>query len=116
MSGRPARTIGDGHRNPTLDKSNDELNSYFSGNRPIPRSDASIILSRVSKYDFENYLKSSLTDDPLTSLAADLNKLIEKESHEDREYLANRDNVAEKCADIFEKILRELASAKKGTE
>lgn len=100
MGGQPGRAHSDGtYQNPMLSKDARSLIYYFSGERLIPQKDASIILSSINKYKFEQYLEKYCSEDARNLLKKDLAKI---------EILPDGDTV-EICADLFEQILHDLA-------
>lgn len=103
MGGRPGREHGDGsYQNPLGGKDNDILLHYLNGNRSIPQCDASIILRRIDKYKFEEYLRSRCSEDAQKLLRKDLAAIEE---------IPDGD-IVEICADLFEQILHDLAEKK----
>lgn len=104
MEGQPGRAHSDsGYQNPLRNKDDRTLLSYFNGDRKISKADASIILSHTSKYKFEMYLRTGLSEDALKLLKSRLSQQISINDFED---------VVEICADQFVAIIEGLAANK----
>lgn len=102
MGGQPGRAHQDGgYQNPMRCKDDRTLLAYFNGERSISQVDASVILARIDKYKFENYLKSLCSDEAKKLLLNDLSPVNSTSSLE------------ELCADLLETILVDLAKAQK---
>ena len=101
MDGQPGRAHkSGGYQNPLRVKDIRTLQAYFNGGRSISAGDAGIILSRIDKYKFEQYLLSCCSEDALKLLRNDLSKVTD---------FADDSNIVEVCADLFENILHNLA-------
>lgn len=106
MEGQPGRTHADGsHQNPMWDKDDRTLQSYFNGSRTISYSDAKLILRKIDLYKFEMYLDDYLSDEAQKLLGTDISNMTKKD--------VKNSDVAKVCADLFEKIIRDLADDKK---
>ena len=105
MNGRPGRAPHEDGKfqNPLRAKDERTLQAYFNGGRPIPPGDASIILSRIDKFKFEEYLRGCCSDDALNLLRNDLSKAKVKG-------FADDSDIVEFCADLFGDILHDLAA------
>jgi len=102
MAGRPGRMHADGtFQNPLGHKNAQILALYYKGIRSIPKGDASIILSSIDKYKFEEYLRKNCSDQAQEMLMKDLSEI---------ESIDNKGDFAEVCADLFEKIIYDLAT------
>jgi len=87
---------------PLLDKKPDYLTRIFSGVKPFPKKDAAFVLGHLDKAKFEAYI-SGLSDDAIEGLRTSLSdKGIA---------VANKYEVAPKCADIFAEIMTDCASS-----
>lgn len=106
MAGRPGVAKGDGYKNPMIGKDVRSLQQYYSGSRPIPKNIASAILRNSDKYRFEVYLREC-SDGSLKLVDDELSKFLTDE--EDYKSL----DTAGKCAELFEKILKDCACPKK---
>lgn len=84
-----------------LDKGADYLARIYNGAKPFPKKDAAFVLGHLDKTKFEAYI-SGLSDDAIEGLRASLScKGIA---------VANKYEVASKCADIFAEIMTGCAS------
>lgn len=102
MAGRPGRMHANGtFQNPLGHKDAQVLASYYKGTRSITKGDASIILSSIDKYKFEEYLRKNCSENAQKLLMKDLSEI---------ESIDNKGDFAEVCADLFEKILHDLAT------
>lgn len=105
MEGQPGRAHqGDRYQNPLRSKDERTLLSYFNGERSISQGDASIILSCIDRYKFEQYLQKQCSSDALELLAKDLSKI---------EGINENQDVDEICADLLVTILHALAIKKR---
>ncbi len=115
MGGRPGRAhqvssnqnspqAGCSYQNPLRSKDERTLLAYFNGERTISQCDASIILSSVDKYKFEQYLQHQCSEDALELLAKDISRIAE---------IKDKLQVDEVCADLFVAILHDLATKKR---
>lgn len=103
MSGRPGRPHADGgYQNPLREKDTRLLEMYFSGDRAIPKTAATILFGNHDKYKFEKYVRSQCSVEALDFLREHIAKETGINSKELPEEL---------CADLFVEILRELATA-----
>ena len=96
---RPGAYNSDGvFLNPMRNKRPDYRGVIFRDpKRSISRKDATKILGNLDKYKFEKFI-DEFGDDTRCNIAKDLTTLGVSS--------VNRDNVGEKCADIFEAILK----------
>ena len=104
MGGRPGRAHGkESYQNPLCEKSDRTLQAYYNKNdkRKIPKSSASIILSSIDKYKFDDYIRNRCSEGAQNNLLNDLSAIEDIDITKD---------AAEVCADLFEKILHDLAS------
>lgn len=102
MEGQPGRAHSDGgYQNPLRNKDERTLLSYFNDERNIPKGEASLILSHISKYKFEMYLRNALSEDALELLKAKLSQQIPMKDSED---------VVEACTDQLVAVIDNLAS------
>lgn len=101
MFGRPGRAHDDGgYQNPMREKDDRTLLNYFNGDRSISSKDASRIYSSISMDKFEKYIRCRCSKDAQFQLLEDLLRIEEiKENGE----------TPAVCAQLFEKILHELA-------
>lgn len=105
MEGRPGRAHqGDRYQNPLRSKDERTLLSYFNSERSISQSDASVILSCIDKYKFEQYLQKQCSSDALALLAKDLSTIA---------IINENQHVDEICADLLATILHDLATKKR---
>ncbi len=101
MGGQPGRAHEDGgYQNPLRVLDDRTLLNYFNGSRSISAKDASTIYSSIKPEKFENYIDRRCSEDAQLKL---LDALLEVED------IAEKGTVPEVCAQLFEKILRELA-------
>lgn len=104
MGGQPGRAHRDGtYQNPMRGKDNRTLLNYYNGTRSISKKDASTIYSSIKTEKFEKYIERRCSDDAKSRL---LDELLEKEDIEKNLMLPQI------CAQLFEKILRDLAESK----
>ncbi len=101
MGGQPGRAHDDGgYQNPLRAMDDRTLLNYFNGKRSISAKDASTIYISIKPEKFEKYIDRRCPGDAAIKL---LDALLEVEDIEEK------GTVPEVCAQIFEKILRELA-------
>lgn len=99
MGGQPGRAHSDGtYQNPLLHKDERNWIYYFTGERTIPKNDASIIIRRMEKYKFEEYLRRHCSEDARNRIKRDLAEI---------QPIPDGDG-AEVCADLFEQILHDI--------
>lgn len=104
MGGQPGRAHDDGtYQNPMRGKNERTLLNYFNGKRAISKKDASTIYSSIKTEKFEKYIERRCSDDAKSRL---LDDALEKEDIEKNLMLPQI------CAQLFEKILRDLAESK----
>lgn len=104
MGGRPGRAHGkEEYQNPLREKSDRTLQAYYNKNdkHKIPKTSASIIFRSIDKYKFEQYIRNQCTEDAQKNMLNDLSEI---------EVIDTTRDAAEVCADLFEKILHDLAS------
>lgn len=89
--------------NPLFDADSSLLRRFFSGDRKITDNKASTILGRLDKYKFSEFILKR-PDDTLNSLCQDL---------EQHGIAADFRNVGDVCSDLFETILKQLATPAK---
>lgn len=100
MDGQPGRAHGDGgYQNPLRAMDERTLLNYFNGVHDFSTKDASTIYSSIKTEKFENYIERRCSGEALIKL---LDALLEVEDIEEK------GTVPEVCAQLFEKILREL--------
>lgn len=107
IEGQSGRSNKEGYKNPLKGKEQQNLRKYLNGTRNIPQKDACLILSCISKYKFEEFLRSQCSEDALAALKADIYRLLGKENVYDKCDIVNL------CSDLFVEILDDLASGKK---
>lgn len=101
MDGQPGRAHGnDEYQNPLRSMDDRTLLNYFNGVHSISPKDASTIYSSIKTEKFENYIDHRCSAEAQSKL---LDALLEVEEIEEK------GTVPEVCAQLFEKILRELA-------
>lgn len=101
MAGRPGRMHADGgFQNPLRAMEDPTVLNYYNGKRSIGPKDASTIYSSIKTEKFEKYIDYRCSGDAQIRL---LDTLLEIEDIE-----GNR-TVPKVCADLFDKILRDLA-------
>lgn len=104
MEGRPgAKTYDNKSKNPLLDKSNRAIQYYFTGERSISQKDASVIFSSSDLYKFEEHLRSYCSEDCLSQLKEELEKILPEGTIEEK------CDIVAFCADQFADILKDLA-------
>ena len=79
------------------------LRKIYGGDRNISKQNASIILGRLDKYRFGEFILSRPSD-TLRALCGDLSK---------QGYSADYKTAGDVCSDIFEDILKQIAASKK---
>lgn len=96
---RPGICNKDGnYANPLMNKSSNYLGKFFRGERStLPRKDTNVLLGKLDKYRFESFIRE-FSDDAQRNIAASFNKCGISS--------VNEKNVPERCADIFEDILK----------
>jgi len=90
-------------RNPLFELDASTLRKIFNGERPIAKPSASILIGRLDKYKFGEYILK-LPDDTLNSLCQDLSL---------HNISADFRNVGDVCADLLESILKRIATTPK---
>ena len=102
MDGRPGRMREDGsYQNPLKDKDTRTLLNYFNGERSISSKDASTIYSSIKTEKFEKYIDQHCSVDAQSRLLDDLTPITAVPKNEMTPQI---------CSQLFEAILRELAS------
>ena len=96
-------TLADLGYNPMFEMDDSSLRRIYSGNREIAKKSASIILGRLDKYRFSEFILDRPSD-TLKALCEDLKKYG---------ITANFKIVGDICSDIFEEILKQLAASKR---
>ena len=97
--------LSDGDYNPLFGMGDSILRKIFNSNRSISKQNASIILGRLDKYKFGEFILNRPTD-TLIALCGDLCKYG---------YAANYKTVGDICSDIFEDILKKISASKRKT-
>lgn len=101
MDGQPGRAHEDGgYQNPLRTMDDRTLLNYFNGSRSISAKDASTIYCSIKTEKFEKYIDWRCSGEAQIKL---LDALLEIED------IKEKGTVPEVCAQLFEKILRELA-------
>lgn len=101
MDGQPGRAHADGgYQNPLRAMDDRTLLNYFYGRRSISEC-ASTIYSSINIEKFEKYIDRRCSLDAQVKLSNDLSAI---------EKIDAKGTVPEICAQLFEKILRELAN------
>ncbi len=101
MDGQPGRMHADGEfQNPLRAMDDRTVLNYYNGERSISSKDASTIYSSIKTEKFEKYIDYRCSSEAQIKL---LDALLEIEDIE-----GNR-TVPEVCAELFDKILRDLA-------
>lgn len=101
MDGQPGRAHKDGgYQNPLRAMDDRTLLNYFNGSRSISAKDASTIYCSIKTEKFEKYIDWRCSGEAQIKL---LDALLEIED------IKEKGTVPEVCAQLFEKILRELA-------
>ena len=102
MDGRPGRMREDGsYQNPLKDKDTRTLLNYSNGERSISSKDASTIYSSIKTEKFEKYISKHCSMDAQSRLLDDLTPITAVPKNEMTPQI---------CSQLFETILRELAS------
>lgn len=101
MDGQPGRAHDDGgYQNPMRTMDDRTLLNYFNGNRSISSADASTIYCSIKTEKFEKYIDCRCSGEAKIKLLDDLLEI---------EDIQEKGMVPVVCAQIFEKILRDLA-------
>lgn len=101
MDGQPGRAHYDGGcQNPMIEKDDRTLLNYFNGSRSISPKDASRIYCSIKTEKFEKYITKRCSAEAQILLLDDLLKV---------EDIKGKGTVPEVCAQLFAKILYDLA-------
>lgn len=101
MDGQPGRAHDDGtYQNPMRGKDDRTLLNYFNGDRSISKKDASTIYCSIKTEKFEQYIEKRCSGEAKILLIDDLLKV---------EDIEEKGTVPQVCAQLFEKILHNLA-------
>lgn len=101
MDGQPGRAHNDdGYQNPLRVMDDRTLLNYFNGSRSISPQDACTIYSSIKTEKFEKYIDHRCSGEAKIKLLDDLLSV---------EDIQETKTVPEICAQLFDKILRDLA-------
>lgn len=99
----------DAEQCPLLDTNPDYLRRIFNGLKPVSRLSATFVLSHLDKAKFEDYITNNFSVDTLQRVATVLSETGIQTNGTD-------EDVAEKCAELLEKIFIDIANRKMHTK